>query len=53
MKNTNQAIEMKWIERAAWRCRTLLTMPSLFDSEGACSSPVAIDTGAATKMVMK
>lgn len=47
MKNTNHEKEMKWIERAACRFSTFSFQPMRFESAGLCSSPVAIDSGAA------
>ena len=53
MKPTNQANEMKWTERIACRLNSRQNHPSALEIAGLCIRPVKIETGAATKTVMK
>ena len=53
IKATNQANEMKCTDLIACRLNSLPNQPSLFEIAGLCITPVAIETGAAIKTVMK
>ena len=54
MNSTNQKNAMKWTDRIACRLNSFPIQPNLlFEVAGLCIRPVAIDTEAATKTVMK